>query len=969
MATNVTFKGTTYSVPTLDGEDGWATTLSTYLQAIASGAAVNSVVKQTSRVALTSPVTVAAATDFTVVCKLSTPGAVTVNLPAGATGQVFAVVDGTGDAGTNAVTIDASGAETINGQLTYAINENFGGVLIHWNGTGWNVLADFVGNDPRFTSINVSGTATIGTVTATNATVGGVAVTTISNTQTLTGKSISGADNTLSAIPLASLNTGALPAAITIASANIASAAIARTKLAIGSNDHVVINSGSGEMSSEPTLARTRGGTGITSTATFPASGVVATRDASETLLNKLISSTAAITGALTLPTSTTANRPSPATGMIRHNTDTNEFEGFSAGAWQSVGGGLNEQPLKNYLRSNANASISPGALSTVAVGGDIATTAGLWYSRVATAFTVTNPSSTLLRGSFNYLSGTNTSANVDGTVFFQLPAFALEGSDLGKPVSLSFDTTGNTAANDWDVVVARYNSSGVFQGLIPVAGNASQASSGNTPSAQLPTGVAQFRGFFVPTADVDHLYAVRFRRLAGATQIRLDTLYAGPQVQLLGAAITASQSYTPTGSWTNCTYSGRWKQEGEDMILSVGGEFTGTPTGGALTVSLPSGLTIDTTKLLTTASSAQIIGDAVLLDTGVAAYDGVVVYESTTAIRFQNVSTGAPFTFGNGDRFTAIIRVPISQFSSNTTMAERAVEEYAWNSSGITAAGASNSAAFSNGPDGAAIGSIASTTNTSSTTMRVRFQTPIQATDSLTLEFKEVNKQWAPFAEATGTSQFLAAGSKFYGVKIDPFTGNTTDVDVIFYNSGYRTTSGTYAQDGSPWSDLSTARWRLRKVSGGAAVGFPVGAANIVGRTDGLAPAAGMLGEQIRGAQLSNTAFPATNTYGDLTSISLTAGVWDISAVLYGAINTAGGLNIINCGISSTAGNSATGLSLGDNLSTGLPPTGTADTNVCIPQFRVVIGVTTIYYLKYLAAFSSGSPNARGRISAVRIA
>ena len=55
-----------------------------------------------------------------------------------------------------------------------------------------------------------------------------------------------------------------------------AGADITRSKLAAGSNDHVVINSATGVMSSEQYLHKTRGGTGITSTATFPASGTVA---------------------------------------------------------------------------------------------------------------------------------------------------------------------------------------------------------------------------------------------------------------------------------------------------------------------------------------------------------------------------------------------------------------------------------------------------------------------------------------------------------------------------------------------------------------------------------------------------------------------------------------------------------------------------------------------------------------------
>ena len=52
---------------------------------------------------------------------------------------------------------------------------------------------------------------------------------------------------------------------------------IPRTQIAAGTADHVIINSGTGALSSEAQLAKTRGGTGISSTATFPASGTIAT--------------------------------------------------------------------------------------------------------------------------------------------------------------------------------------------------------------------------------------------------------------------------------------------------------------------------------------------------------------------------------------------------------------------------------------------------------------------------------------------------------------------------------------------------------------------------------------------------------------------------------------------------------------------------------------------------------------------
>jgi len=88
------------------------------------------------RVALTTPATVVAGTDFHIVTKLTTPGAVAVNLPAGVAGQEFVVQDGTGDAAANNITITPA-AGTINGAATLVIAANYGRTTLRYDGTLW----------------------------------------------------------------------------------------------------------------------------------------------------------------------------------------------------------------------------------------------------------------------------------------------------------------------------------------------------------------------------------------------------------------------------------------------------------------------------------------------------------------------------------------------------------------------------------------------------------------------------------------------------------------------------------------------------------------------------------------------------------------------------------------------------------------------------------------------------------------
>jgi hypothetical protein len=148
MSINKTWNGVVYSIPNTRSESGWETTLSNYLQALADNAATTTFNKQAVRKATTTPVTVSASTDCTIIVDLTGPGASTVNLPAGADKQIFIIVDGKGDASTNNITIDANGSETIEGSLTKVIRLNRECLVLQYSSSAgdWKVIGGYVPN-------------------------------------------------------------------------------------------------------------------------------------------------------------------------------------------------------------------------------------------------------------------------------------------------------------------------------------------------------------------------------------------------------------------------------------------------------------------------------------------------------------------------------------------------------------------------------------------------------------------------------------------------------------------------------------------------------------------------------------------------------------------------------------------------------------------------------------------------------
>lgn len=152
----------TYSIPAA-GELNWSS-LSSFLNALGDSAQSTTFQKHAVRRATTSPVTVSATTDCVIVTALTVPAAVAVTLPAAATKQVFTVVDGTGDAATNNITITpASGL--INGASTYVIDKNYAGAVFIYDGTQWTMISEFTAASGSGTTTALTKTNTVTGIT------------------------------------------------------------------------------------------------------------------------------------------------------------------------------------------------------------------------------------------------------------------------------------------------------------------------------------------------------------------------------------------------------------------------------------------------------------------------------------------------------------------------------------------------------------------------------------------------------------------------------------------------------------------------------------------------------------------------------------------------------------------------------------------------------------------------------------
>lgn len=373
---------------------------------------------------------------------------------------------------------------------------------------------------------------------------------------------------------------------------------------------------------------------------------------------------------------------PAASTRRLYFKTDGKLYAQDSAGVETQVGGsaagGINYDSNSDAETNTTGYAVYADAAGTTPVDG----TGG------AANVTITRQTSNILRGAASFRL-TKDAANRQGQgVSYD---FTIAAADKAKPLTVSFEYHGSTnfvAGSDstlGDVVVWVYDVTNAV--LIPV-----------TPYKLVggPGAPWKFSGVF-QTASNSTSYRLIWHIAATHTNawtLDLDTIVVGPQVQLYGAPVTDWTSFTSTTGLTGgtTTHTGYWRRVGDTMEVTIDAIFTSVFTAGTATFTLPSGYTIDTAKLTSSAvaNTTPVLGSAILNDIGTDAFPGLVYYASASTVLVRGytddsgagslyinstatVSTTVPFTWANNDRLSLSFKVPIVGWGSNCLMSNDA--------------------------------------------------------------------------------------------------------------------------------------------------------------------------------------------------------------------------------------------------------------------------------------------------------
>ena len=671
--------------------------------------------------------------------------------------------------------------------------------------------------------------------------------------------------------------------------------------------------------------------------------------------------------------------------GQVRYDTSTSKLKLCGSNSWSDLGGsgggGINYHDDFEADNINKVDTYDDGGTTEPVDGtgdaGSKATTASL-----NTSSPISGTSSYQLEKPASDVQGQGWSIDSD-----TLATLETDGSEAVW-FNFSYTTPGAYASGDYTVWVYRVGSN-TLEAL-----NTFQGSSFTNDLPAAPNG-GRYSGWVTPSSSDTELRLIIHVGTTSTTamNMQMDRVSIGPAGQVQSAII---------GDWENAgtiTFDGTTTAPTKGTtstdilwLRRVGGNLegrieyvqsgAGVAGSGDYLITLPSGYAIDTAKLTADATVegngayniSNKVGSASWGNT-TANVNGHVYVANSTQLKFAGTWSG---TGTNGNDIGV------------------------WNPSffSLSDSGIFMSATFSVPITGWSSGNAMSTAELSVRGAKARYSTDagqsIPNNTITILDFEDKSYDSHNAVTTGGSWKFTAPSTGYYSVNASilfqaattwnlseslelHLFKNGTRVSYLSRKDNYPTGATNYAGlNGSDEIYLEAGDYidiRAYQASGAALSIYTVSDFNFVSITQ--QPDLTVIGvngvNESRESKATATWLNYTITasqWGDLTSLSLTPGTWDISALASfkanGAITTAA----ITIGISTISGNDGTGLDVGDNVAMITPPPQNSGNQITlvIPNYTQTLANTTTYYLKANANASITNLQAVYKISARRI-
>jgi hypothetical protein len=344
-----------------------------------------------------------------------------------------------------------------------------------------------------------------------------------------------------------------------------------------------------------------------------------------------------------------------------------------------------------------------------------------------------------------------------------------------------------------------------------------------------MPTGgKGKVNASFLATASTQYrLYFHQATTSATAYTLELDQIVLGPGQALVAGGVV-EQNINLTGfslvNVPNSGFTASGTRIGQWLQLQATATITGAATGN-ISLQFPANLTIDS-SILPATPDIRPVGQAFMNDlSGSVRFMDMAAVVSSTLVQFFPRNDSGPWSaarpvnpWQNGDTIQISVKVPISQWAGSSVGIGANDVEYAWNSS--TSTSASDTTSFAYGPQGAQIQNI-----TAQLSRRIRFQTPVQSGDQISLEVSDNQINWlsigdASFVNNQNVTRFITENTTSYGLGYDHI--NATDMDISFGTWAGMFGKTTVGGAGQAWSaGAGAAFWRVKKTAAGIPVGF----------------------------------------------------------------------------------------------------------------------------------------------------